>query len=209
MISQINSPGWAIHKPLKYSRAGFLVALGFGVRGLFWGELPLRGAAQWRGGRRLLLGDLPLRGAAPLRGEGGCFWGTSRCAGLLNGGAGKEAAFGGAPAARGCSTEGGRRLFWGGAPAARGCSMAGRGGRLLLGELIPLRGAARLREGGGCFWGSSAVRGCSHIRWRGEKAAFGGAPAARGCSIEGGRRLLLGELPLSGAARLREEGGCF
>ena len=136
--------------------------------GAVLGGAPAARGCSMEGGRRLLLGDLPLRGAAPLRGEGGCFWGTSRCAGLLNGGAGKEAAFGGAhPAARGCSIEGGRRL--------------------LLGEL-PLCGAAR---------------------WRGEKAAFGGAPAARGCSIEGGRRLLLGELPLSGAARLREEGGCF
>ena len=175
--------------------------------GAVLGGAPAARGCSMEGGRRLLLGDLPLRGAAPLRGEGGCFWGTSRCAGLLNGGAGKEAAFGGAPAARGCSTEGGRRLFWGGAPAARGCSMAGRGGRLLLGELIPLRGAARLREGGGCFWGSSHCAGL--LNGRGGKAAFGGAPAARGCSIEGGRRLLLGELPLSGAARLREEGGCF
>ena len=49
----------------KVFKGRFLVALGFGVRGLFWGELPLRGAAQWRGG-------------------GGCFWGTSRCAGLLH-----------------------------------------------------------------------------------------------------------------------------
>ena len=145
--------------------------------GAVLGGAPAARGCSMEGGRRLLLGDLPLRGAAPLRGEGGCFWGTSRCAGLLNGGAGKEAAFGGAPAARGCSMAG---------RGGGGCSIEG-GRRLLLGEL-PLCGAAR---------------------WRGEKAAFGGAPAARGCSIEGGRRLLLGELPLSGAARLREEGGCF
>ena len=50
---------------------------------------------------------------------------------------------------------------------------------LHLGEL-PLRGAARQREGGGCL---------------------GGARAARGCSIGGGRMLRPGELPLRGAAR--------
>ena len=32
---------------------------------------------------------------------------------------------------------------------------------------------------------------------------------SRGCSVEGGRRLFLGELPLRGAARWREEGGSF
>ena len=157
--------------------------------GAVLGGAPAARGCSMEGGRRLLLGDLPLRGAAPLRGEGGCFWGTSRCAGLLNGGAGKEAAFGGAPAARGCSMAGrGRGAAFGGAhPAARGCSIEG-GRRLLLGEL-PLCGAAR---------------------WRGEKAAFGGAPAARGCcSIERGWKLHLGELPLRGAARLREGGGCF
>ena len=40
-----------------------------------------------------------------------------------------------------------------------------------------------------------------------EEAASGGSPAARGCSIEGGRKLFLGELPLRGAARL-EKGRC-
>ena len=171
MISQINSPSWAIHKPLKYSlfKGRFFSSARIWRSGAVLGGAPAARGCSMEGGRRLLLGDLPLRGAAPLRGEGGCFWGTSRCAGLLNGGAGKEAAFGGAP-------------------AARGCSMAGRGGRLLLGELIPLRGAARLREGGGCFWGSSRCAGLLD---------------------GGGRRLLLGELLLHGAARLREGGGCF
>ena len=42
-----------------------------------------------------------------------------------------------------------------------------------------------------------------------EEAALGGAPAARGCPGQGDGRLLWGELPLRGAARLREEGGCF
>ena len=60
--------------------------------------------------------------------------------------------------------------------------------RLLLGEL-PLHGAAQLRGR--------------------EEAASGGAPAARGCSIEGEKRLLFGELLLRGAARLKEGGGCF
>ena len=38
-------------------------------------------------------------------------------------------------------------------------------------------------------------------REREEAAPSGGAPAARDCSTERGRRLLLGELSLSGAAR--------
>ena len=77
--------------------------------------------------------------------------------------------------------------------------------RLRLGEL-PLRGAVRWREKGGCFWGSSRCAGLFY--GGGEEAASGGAPAARGyCSIEGERRLFLGELPLRGAARLREAGG--
>ena len=79
-------------------------------------------------------------------GERRRFLGTSRCAGLLDEG-GEEAVSGGAPTARGCSTEGGRRLFLGtsrcagllnggrekavsgGAPAARGCLM--KEGRVL------------------------------------------------------------------------------
>ena len=52
---------------------------------------------------------------------------------------------------------------------------------------LPLRGAAQLREGGGCF--------CSLIvhSW--------------GCSVEGEKRL--GELPLRGAAARLREGGVF
>ena len=42
-----------------------------------------------------------------------------------------------------------------------------------------------------------------------ERAASGGAAAARGCLIEGRRRLLLGELPLCGAAQSRDGGGCI
>ena len=145
-----------------------------GKRRLFLGELPLRGAARWRGGggsfrgsfrcaglldgeeeealfggasaargcsmegrRRLFPGELPLRGAARWRGRGGSFWGSFRCAGLLDGGE-EEALSGGASAARGCSMERRRRLF--------------------LGEL-PLRGAARWRGGGGSFRGSCRCAG--------------------------------------------------
>ena len=177
------------------------------------------------GERRLLLGELALRGAVRWRGKEGCVWGSSRCAGLFDGGE-EEAAIGGAPAARGCSMEGERRLLLGELPLRGAVRWRGKGGcfwgsfrcaglfdmeggtRLLLGEL-PLRGAVRWREKGGCFWGSSRCAGL--FDRGGEEAASGGAPAARGyCSIEGGRRLFLGELPLRGAARLREAGGgCF
>ena len=51
-----------------------------GGRSLFLGELPLRGAV----GRSLFLGELPLRGAAQLKEGGASFWGSCRCAGLLN-----------------------------------------------------------------------------------------------------------------------------
>ena len=54
----------------------------------------------------------------------------------------RDALSGGAPAARGCSIEAGRMLFLGPGLPLRGA--AGR--NLFLGEL-PLRGAARLKEG--------------------------------------------------------------
>ena len=179
------------------------------------------------------MGELPLRGAAAgLQKCRGCFLEISRCAGLLDW-RNAEAAFGGAPAARGCWITDMRRLLLGGAFAARGCSLgvrkrlllrdlplrgAARLGkcrgcflgssrcaglldtdrrRLLQGEL-PLRGAARLEKCSGCFWGSSRCAGL--LAWSKEEAAFGGAPAARGCWITDRRRLLLGELPLRGAA---------
>ena len=65
------------------------------------GELsPARGC--WiTGMRRLLLGELPIRGAAGLQTWGGCYWGSSRCAGLLDWRK-DEAASWGAPAAWGC-----------------------------------------------------------------------------------------------------------
>ena len=88
-----------------------------------------------------LLGDLRLRGAARLETKGrGRFWGI------------------GAPAARGCSIEGGRKLFLGGSPAARGCSIRDRDMRLLWD--LPLRGAARLEtKGRGCFVGRCRCAG--------------------------------------------------
>ena len=136
-------------------------------------------------GRRLFLVELPLHGAAGLMERRGCFWGSSRCSGLLDRGR-EEAVSGEAPAARGCSIDGEKRLF--------------------LGEL-PLRGAAVLMEKRGCFWGSSR---CSGLLDRGrEEAVSGEAPAARGCSIDGEKRLFLGELPLRGAAVLMERRGCF
>ena len=64
---------------------------------------------------------------------------------------------------------------------------------------LPLRGASRRREGGGSFLGSSRCAGLP-VRWRNE-ALSGGAPAARGCPIEGRSRLILRDLPLRGASR--------
>ena len=72
---------------------------------------------------------------------------------------------------------------------------------------LPLREAARLMEGEGCFWGIS--RCAVLIEGRTEEAASGRSSAARGCSVDGGRRLVLGDLPLRGAARYRDGGGCF
>ena len=81
----------------------------------------------------------------------------------------------------------------------------GEKGGCFWGEL-PLRGLLDWgREDAACVWGSS--RCAELLGWGREEAAFGGggggAPAARGCSIERERRLLWGELPLRGAARLR------
>ena len=60
----------------------------------------------------------------------------------------------------------------------------------LLGDL-PLRVAAGLEKGICGFWGISRCAGLLDMR-RKEEAAFWGASAARGCSIEGGRKLFLG-----------------
>ena len=92
---------------------------------------------------------------------------------------------------------------FGGAPAARGCPLEQGGRSLFLGEL-PLRGAAGLQTGGCCSWGSSRCAGL--LDRRKEEAALGGAPAARGCPLEqGGRRLVLGELRCAGLLEYREE----
>ena len=72
-------------------------------------------------------------------------------------------------------------LFLGG-PPLRGAAV---GRNLFLGELIPLRGAARLKEGEGSFWGSCRCAGLQG------GTCFWGAAAARGCS------------------RLKEGGACF
>ena len=139
----------------------------------FWGELPLRGLLDWGredaafGGAHAARSCWDGGGRRLLLGGGGG-GGGSRCAGLLDRERKKAALGGGAPAAWGCPIEGVRRLLWG---------------------ELPLRGAARLGEGGCCVWGSS--RCAELLGWGREDAAFGG------------------ELPLRGAARLREGGGCF
>ena len=48
-----------------------------------WGGLPVSGAAEYERQGCLWTG-VPLRGAAGLQMEGDCFWGVSRCAGLLD-----------------------------------------------------------------------------------------------------------------------------
>ena len=130
----------------------------------------------------------------------------------------------------------------GGAPAARGCSIEG-GGTLFLGE-HPLHGAAQLREGECSFWGGLPLRGAAGrnlFLWdlpqsryaglldggreeaanggapgaglldlrRDEEAAIGGACAARGCLTEEREKASFGLLPLRGAAQYTEEGCSF
>ena len=63
-------------------------------------------------------------------------------------------------------------------------------------------------EGRGCVWGMSSHCAGLHNCWR-EGDLSGVAPAARGCTIEGGRRLYLGRLPLHGASGLMEGRGSF
>ena len=153
----------------------------------------------------LLLEELPLRGAAGLEKGICCFWrGSCRCAGLLD--YRKEVAV-----SRG-------------SPAARGCSI--REKEMLLLEELPLRGVAGLQKGSCCFWRGSC-RCAGLLDYRKEVAVSRGSPAARGCwnrerkmlLLTGElplrraacwnrerKMLLLGELPLRGAARLREGG---
>ena len=61
-----------------------------------------------------------------------------------------------------------------------------------------MRGAARLRDGGGrLFQGELPLCGLP-VGGR-EETLCRGAPAAGGCPFEGRRRLFMGELPLRGA----------
>ena len=69
----------------------------------------------------------------------------------------------------------------------RGCSIEG-GMRPFLGEL-PLRGAARLKEGGESFWGTCRCAGLMDQGWR--RPFLGELPFCAGA---------LGELLLRGAA---------
>ena len=54
---------------------------------------------------------------------------------------------------------------------------------------LPLCGAAQSRDGGGCIYGAAAARGCSIegrrglLVWRTEKGLSVGAAAARGCLV--------------------------
>ena len=72
---------------------------------------------------------------------------------------------------------------------------------------LPLRGAARLKEGGSSLWEGCRCAGL--LDWGREEALSRGSPAARGCSIEGGRKLSMRGSPLRGAARLGEGGSSF
>ena len=110
------------------------------------GATAVRGCSV-EGGRRLFLGSSRCAGGLPVRGRKEALSGgrSSCCAGLLGRGR-EETLSGGAPAARGCSVEGGRRLysFWnssGGGSSRWDCPL---GTRLFLEELS-LRGAARER----------------------------------------------------------------
>ena len=170
-----------------------------------------------------LLGELPLRGAAQLEMKGrGCFWGSSRCAGLLDYRK-KDAASGGSPAARGCSIRDERKRlllgelplrgaaglqkercgFWGISRCAGLLDYRKKDAASYLGNL-PLRGAAQLAtKGRGCFWGSCRCAGL--LDYRKKDAASGGSPAARGCWITEIKMRLLRELPLRGLLDYRKK----
>ena len=67
---------------------------------------------------------------------------------------------------------------------------------------LPLCGAARSKEEAASWGSSTAVLPRSCWDGGGRRLLLVGAPAARGCSIEGEKRLLrLGDLLLRGAAR--------
>ena len=88
----------------------------------------------------------------------------------------------------------------GGSPAARGCWIGERK-VTTLGDL-PLRGAAGMEKGRGTIWGIFRCAGL--LDWRKEDDDSGGSSAARGCCVERRQRLLLGDLPLRGAAGLEK-----
>ena len=94
------------------------------------GALASRNCSSIEGVWSLSLGKFLLRGAAGLMEAGAYFWGSSRCAGLLDRGR-EEAVSRGAPAVQGRRIDGENRLIRGD---------------------FPLRGAARWREEEACFW---------------------------------------------------------
>ena len=130
------------------------------------------------------MGELPLRGAAAgLQKCSGCFLEISRCAGLLDW-RNAEAAFGGAPAARGC---------WG--------LLDYRHEEAAFGGSFRCAGLLAWSKEEAAFARSPAARGCSNGERK--KLLFGEIPlrGAAGLQTTDKRRLLLGELPLRGAAR--------
>ena len=154
-----------------------------------------------------------------------CFWGSCRCAGLLDYEREEALSLGELPLRGAARLQKGRCCFWGisrcaglldyrkedavsrGSPAARGCSI--REKEMLLLEELPLRGAAGLEKGICCFWRGSC-RCAGLLDYRKEVAVSRGSPAARGCWIrERDMLFLAGELPLRGAAGIEKGRCCF
>ena len=137
----------------------------------------------------MFLGKLRLRGAAQLMIEGRKLMFLGELLPLLDG-MREEAVCGGAPAARGCSIEGGRGYyFWGSSRRAGGAAHQ------------------VMMKGGTCLWGSSRCTGL--LNRGGRRILFLGKllPRGRGCSSsdDEGRNLFVGELPPPD----REGGSCF
>ena len=126
------------------------------------------------GRRRLLLGDLPLRGAARWKGRGGCFWGISRCAVLIEGRT-EEVASGGPPLRGAARRKDGVSYLW---ESSRCAGLLGRKDGVIY-----------------LLWGISC---CAGLIDRGtEEAVSGKSPAARGCSMEEGSRIFYYSRPES------------